>query len=147
MDRIDYWAKQSNLNPDIVRAVVSVESGGDTYAVRYEPNWKWWLDLDGWAALVNVTKATEQICQSMSWGLMQIMGAVARELGMKDDLSRLCDPEYGLKYGCMKLRQNLDKFGTIERALAAYNAGSPASKTGQAYAAKVLSKIKSSSIA
>jgi hypothetical protein len=44
---------------------------------------------------------TEEIARSISWGLMQVMGQVAREHGYVEKfLSALCDPEAGLATGC-----------------------------------------------
>jgi hypothetical protein len=58
-------------------------------------------------------------------GLMQLMPAtaaeVAKELGIKEyDLE---DPETNVRFGAHYLKKQLDRFGDIELALAAYNAG------------------------
>ena len=51
-------------------------------------------------------------------GLMQLMPGTARSLGI-DPL----DPEQNIEGGARYLKQQIDKFGSIEKALAAYNAG------------------------
>ena len=52
-------------------------------------------------------------------GAMQIMPQTQRELGLTDPF----DPEANVLAGCAYLRRQLDCFGSLELALAAYNAG------------------------
>ena len=52
-------------------------------------------------------------------GAMQIMPQTQQELGLTDPF----DPEANVLAGCAYLRRQLDRFGSLELALAAYNAG------------------------
>ena len=52
-------------------------------------------------------------------GLMQIMPGTARTLGLKNPWDSVANLRAGARY----LRQQLDRFGRVDLALAAYNAG------------------------
>lgn len=122
-----------SIDPRLIAAMCMVESEGDTWAVRYEKLWRHFLNPMRWAKLVRVSTATEEICQRMSWGLMQVMGTVARELGLKDDIPMLCRPDIGLLYGVKKLRHCFNRATAENRlgiinaqwAISAYNCGTP----------------------
>lgn len=134
---IEHNANRFGLDPKMVDAVCAVESSHEPWATRYEPGWRWFADVDFHAGETRITKATERVQQATSWGLMQVMGAVSRELGYRGHLPGLCTPHWGLYYGCMKLQQLYEKHGSVMDALAAYNAGRPDSAHGIAYARKV----------
>ncbi|WP_458732897.1 lytic transglycosylase domain-containing protein [Sphingobium xenophagum] len=59
------------------------------------------------------------ISSAGAMGMMQIMPGTARALG----LSNPFDPIANMRAGALYLRQQLDRFGRVDLALAAYNAG------------------------
>jgi soluble lytic murein transglycosylase-like protein len=128
-------AAAQSLDPALVCAVVEQESGWNPWAMRYEPAFftKYVAPL----YTNNKISATEAWARGFSWGLMQVMGQVARESGFDASfLSALCDPENGLAIGCKVLRKKLDGArGDITEALLAWNGGSNAT-----YAAQVLAR-------
>lgn len=113
------------LDYALLSAMIAVESGGDTFACRFEAGYPFLFKPKEMAKLVNTTINTEINLQRCSWGLMQIMGATARECGLRTPIPTLTDPEIGLLYGCRYLRKQLRRYNNnVTDAIAAYNAGS-----------------------
>jgi soluble lytic murein transglycosylase-like protein len=106
------------------------------WAIRYEP-----LFFAKYVAPLytnNKVGATEAYSRGISWGLMQVMGQVAREKGVSSlYLSAVCDPANGLSIGCRILREKLlGANGDATKALLAWNGeGNPD------YAAEVLAHV------
>lgn len=136
-------ARQFNLDPDLVRAIIYVESNDNSRAMRYEPNYKWLYKFINPAA----TKATEEMQQSTSWGCMQVMGATARELGCdKPWLNCLLDVPDNLHYGCLYLSSMIHKYG-LDGGISAYNQGGPrkcddGTFRNQPYVDRVFDKVR-----
>ena len=123
------------LDPALVCAVVEQESAWNPWAMRYEP--AFFTKYVGPLYTNNKVSATEAYARGFSWGLMQVMGQVAREAGFEAlFLSALCDPEQGLAVGCKVLRKKFDAMaGDTTRALLAWNGGG-----NTLYAAQVLAR-------
>ncbi len=86
----------------LVCAVIEQESAWDTHAIRYEPAFR-----TRYVAPLGLPP-TEEVARSISWGLMQVMGQVAREHGFSAKfLSALCDPATGIDIGCAVLASKL----------------------------------------
>jgi soluble lytic murein transglycosylase-like protein len=118
-------ANDFKINPDLIAAIVKVESGGNSLKCRFEPAFQYVHEVEKNAALMGITKETEKIQQMTSWGLMQVMGGTARFIGFNQDLTRLCRPMESLKVGCQFLKILINRHQVVEDAIASYNAGSP----------------------
>jgi len=122
---ISRQATSHNLDPALVGAFIQVESSGKGSRSRFEPAWGYFLTPDLFAKSLGITRETEEIHQKTSWGLMQIMGGVARELGFTDNLPKLIVPAININFGCMHLSKLIAKYQALPDAIASYNAGSP----------------------
>ena len=142
-------AAAKGLPPEVIRALVIKESSCRPWACRAEPKYRYLWDVRlrrpfrrrsdqellskrapaDFPAPPYVSRDTEYWCQQMSWGYMQIMGAVARECGYTGDfLGGLYEPAVNIEIGCRHLlglsRRYLATAGW-PGVVAAYNAGSP----------------------
>ena len=122
------------VNPYLVAAIVSVESGWEPLRVRYELEWRYFADPVVYAKALGITEKTERVFQACSFGLMQVMGTVYREQGYKGHLSALPGmTEMGLDHGCLKLQALFLRYGDkkVADVVSAYNAGTARVKGGQ----------------
>ena len=92
LEKIDHHAREAGLEPKLVQSLIQAESAFDRYAVS----------------------------RKGAQGLMQLMPATARQLGVKDPF----DIDQNLEGGTRYLRQMIDRYdGDLVLTLAAYNAG------------------------
>ncbi|WP_110187400.1 lytic transglycosylase domain-containing protein [Pokkaliibacter plantistimulans] len=92
LDKVLRSASLYNLSPDLVLAIVHVESRFDRFAIS----------------------------RAGAIGLMQVMPFWRKEIGSQED--NLLDDNTNLMFGCAVLRHYLDKeSGNLDRALARYN--------------------------
>lgn len=130
-------AKGAGLDPALVCAVVEQESSWDPWAIRYEPDFytRYILPLQEKGI---VRTDTEARARAFSWGLMQLMGEVARELGYSGNMAALCAPSTGLHWGCTHLAKKFTEAGGDQtKALQLWNGGG-----NPAYAAEVIARVK-----
>lgn len=107
------------------------------------------VDPKLYTALIEAESDFDPSCRSKAgaMGLSQLMPDTAKSLGVTDPFN----PQQNLNGGAKYLRQLLDKFGAIEPALAAYNAGPgavhkyggvPPYPETRAYVDKILAKYQ-----
>ncbi len=124
LELIKKYASEYDLDNKIVYGVVMQESRGDQFAVRYEKHYKWIEDPKKHKPNICSTD-TEIELQKMSFGLMQMMGGVFRQLGFEGWLTKvMIDPYIQLDYGCRFLARKIKRYG-LKGGVCSYNSGSP----------------------
>lgn len=148
LDLVALWADLHGLPRALVAAIVTVESAGEPWAWNPEPRYRYLWDVKRGAPFRDL--APDEIASSApprdfptlagdpdqewwaqraSWGLMQVMGAVARERGFRGPwLPAILEVPMNLDLGCRHLaglRQRFfDQYGW-GGVINAYNAGGP----------------------
>jgi soluble lytic murein transglycosylase-like protein len=135
-------AEAHQLDASLVCAICEQESAWNPWAIRYEPAFfAHYVALQLSAGQISITEAQ---ARAFSWGLMQVMGQVAREhdFGAASSkniasLAELCDPASGLNVGCTVFAAKLAAaHGDATRALQLWNGGGNPN-----YAAEVLARV------
>ncbi len=162
-DQIRAAAARHNLPQRLIDAIVTIESAGEPYAYRPEPTYRYLWDVrlrrpfrictDAEIASETAPRDFPSLAghrnqewwaQQASWGLMQVMGAVARERGlMAPYLPELTDAATNIEIGCAHLSHLADRFLVDhgwDGVIAAYNTGGPGhgpGSAGEAYVRRV----------
>lgn len=119
------------LDPVLVCAVVEQESDWIPQSIRYEDGF-----YQRYIVKLNL-HPTEARARAFSWGLVQVMGQVAREEGFNGHLVDLCQPAVGLDRGCVHLAKKLtEHHGDVTLGLLAWNGGS-----NQMYPQEVIARL------
>jgi soluble lytic murein transglycosylase-like protein len=121
--------------------MVEQESSWNPWAIRYEP--QFYTRYVARLIASERLSETEARARATSWGLLQVMGQVAREHGFSGlSLAELCDSRCGLALGCQVFRTMLAaENGDVTRALQRWNGGAQ-----QEYAAEVLNRVDTYSL-
>lgn len=138
---IEIKALEFGIDPDLVEAMAMTESSGNPKATRYEPNfYKKYVQP---MLTKNAISPKEAIGRATSWGLLQLMGQVAREKGFAGKFEELFEPSVNLTWALKHLKRFINKYPAgLDDAIASYNAGSPrrndaGSYVNQAYVDRV----------
>lgn len=113
------------IDASIIAGLVMTESASNPYAMRYEPEWRYVYKTKEFSEKIRCTRNTEIIGQKTSWGLIQIMGTVAREMGFMGWFSELCNPPIGLEFGIKYFSKKMRQYVVLDHAISAYNHGRP----------------------
>lgn len=125
---IQTMAKRFHLDPLWIKAIILQESGGNPWALRYEKNYSYLFQPKIFAKHHLISLDTEIETQKMSWGLGQLMGALARQQGHTGLMAELVQPELNIKHICIRF-QDLKTISQVKDDLfAMYNGGPGALK-------------------
>jgi soluble lytic murein transglycosylase-like protein len=137
----DFWpqiveaVQSNNLRPELLAGLVCQESGGNKYAMRAEPKFRWISDDYAAQRPGGMSSDTELWGRKISWGLCQLMGQVARERGFQGWWPELCEPEVNLALGAGLLAWCIARRGgDVEAGLLRYNGGGFEEYPGQVLA-------------
>ena len=109
----------------VMAAIITVESNWRPYAVRYEPAFNLRnFAFKEYARENHITEETEKILAKCSWGLGQIMGTTARDMGYCGPLPALCEPYKGMLWAVKYYLRLCERYEETNDRISAYNAGS-----------------------
>lgn len=120
---IEKYASIYQIDIEWIQAIILTESSGDTYAMRYEGSYPYLFNAEACAKKANVSLATEIATQKISWGLGQVMGALAREQGHTRAMGELLIPDVNIKHMCIRLQTLKRRSEIADDVFAGYNGG------------------------
>lgn len=121
-DTIKTASEANGVPVEIICGVISQESSWRDNASRYEPAFqKKYIDPK-FPKLSDIDRRK----LATSYGPMQVMLIVAREMGFKGSIDELADFKGGIEWGCKKLGKLFRKYKSGPDAIAAYNQGNNA---------------------
>lgn len=116
--------KGSSLDVNLMLAIIETESTNNPWAVKYETRSTLYNNPVIYCRKNGIDLPTEKNLQHISWGLFQIMGFAARDMGFQDILTKLLIPEVNVIWGVEFFKARcMRRYEKIEDQIAAYNAG------------------------
>lgn len=134
-----------NVRENLILAIIWQESEGNPWAYNPEPRYRWFWNVkksEPFRKVSDVEIAAKKPpsdfpCrrgdpdqewwgQQASWGLMQVMGAAAREQGFSGDyLPETCDPYTNIEFGIKHFWKYALRSGqeSVEKGLLRWNGG------------------------
>jgi len=117
-NQIELMSERWNMSQELICAFCYQESRFEEKAKRYEPAF-----YKKYVEKFNIPQE-EKTWRATSWGLMQLMGQTAREIGYRGYRDDLVDPIINLYYCCKFFIKLLNRYkGSETDAIAAYNQG------------------------
>ncbi len=114
----------TNIDAVLLDAIIQVESSWKPKVMRFESKFAYMCRPDEFAEKNGLTLATEIALQKFSYGLCQLMGGTARELGFEGFLPDLLSPDVNFEFMLKYWMKTCDQYTYTSDKIAAYNAGS-----------------------
>jgi hypothetical protein len=131
---LEELGKKYALDPFLIGSICQKETAGEKWKSRYEPTTdRYVINAYAYASRLGITQETERLAQMHSWGIMQVMGFKAREIGYTDYLPKLSLLEVGMELGCQILKKLSERYEEESQVISAYNQGSPRKTPGGLY--------------
>lgn len=136
-------AKQHGVDPDLLLAIIAVESSWNPWSIRFEPKYQYFYFYNEHASQNHIDPFYEKSLQATSWGLCQVMGGVCRELGYHGMLTNVLQPDVSVQMGCLKIKELMVRYGgeAESQIISAYNAGSARKLNGLYVNQKYVDKV------
>lgn len=115
-------AAHYSIDPKLIQAIITQESQGNTNAIRYESGYRFLYKPEMFVGPLN-SMNTEINLQRCSWGLGQVMGALAREQGHLGLMGELLVPELGITHLSIRVHHLLELSENTDDIFAMYNGG------------------------
>lgn len=129
--------EEHGIDPLLLAAIAKHESGGVTWRTRYEPGTKdqYLHFYRAHAERLGISQETERVAQMHSYGLMQVMGWLARAQGFKGYLGELCgEPALCVEHACILIKSLMRRYHDETDWISAYNWGHVRKTPGGLYA-------------
>jgi len=135
------FATEYHIPPDLLCAIINVESEWNRWAVRYEPAF-----LKKYILPLKLKSKTEQVMRACSFGLGQILGQSAIERGFHGDLPKLFCPQVNIEYVCKYIEMlKRRKDYSWNDVISAYNQGNKRkNKSGEYKNKRYVAKVNGS---
>lgn len=116
--------KAQQINSDLMRAIITVESNFNPNAIRFERSFTYYWKDEEFSKIQQITLDTEKQCQKFSVGLGQLMFGTARWLGFSGTFLDLFDAPTNIHWVAQYFKKVCSKYVYTNDKIAAYNAGS-----------------------
>lgn len=117
-------AANHGVDDNYLYSLVMVESAGKPWVSRIEYHYPYLVTPKLYSQKLGITESTEVMNQRTSYGLVQIMGGVARELGWQSHLPKIFTPHINLNLGLTLIKKLMKKYDDdMDKVSAAYNWG------------------------
>jgi hypothetical protein len=127
LELLNEAAEHYKIEKKFLFSLAKFESDMNPFAVRYEKGYRWLYNPERMAKRHKVTTETMTALQSMSWGLLQVMGANLYDVGGADYFDHmpqeLGETGVNLAIGCQIINRIKKRYERPNYIYSVYNRG------------------------